>query len=351
MFCTPLPPVLSISLIVTSCKKEDALGSVDNIPGLGGDAWAPGAIDAWIPLEEGTLTPKTEIVTDESGFGVISAGADHHVTKTWSETTGKGVIRPTSFGYLLLAGLGTASTPTLSETGVYVHDFTVKNDNNHPTMTIIHDDATQEEQALYNMVDTLSISGEAGDYLRFDTKITGKLPTNTTGNTPAFLTANETPFLVSRASIKFASNIAGLSGATAVPVQNFTLNIEKNLQQIFSTLATGTEALDFASQHNQDFRVSGDFEIVYDNVTYRDLAIAGTKQAIEISITGRNLIGATKYETLVFQIASSVFTEWDKDTNNDSIVTQSFGFDASYKLTETKMITASLTNTKATIYA
>src|SRR6266576_6208848 len=39
---------LSIGIIVTSCKKDDALGSVDNIPGLGGDTWTPGAIDKWI---------------------------------------------------------------------------------------------------------------------------------------------------------------------------------------------------------------------------------------------------------------------------------------------------------------
>ena len=39
---------LSIAAMVASCKKEDALGNVDNIPGLGGDTWAPGAIDAWI---------------------------------------------------------------------------------------------------------------------------------------------------------------------------------------------------------------------------------------------------------------------------------------------------------------
>ena len=39
---------LSMAIIVTSCKKEAALGSVDNIPGLGGDTWTPGAIDAWI---------------------------------------------------------------------------------------------------------------------------------------------------------------------------------------------------------------------------------------------------------------------------------------------------------------
>jgi len=39
---------LSLGMIVFSCKKEEALGSVDNIPGLGGDVWTPGAIDAWI---------------------------------------------------------------------------------------------------------------------------------------------------------------------------------------------------------------------------------------------------------------------------------------------------------------
>ena len=40
--------VLSMTLIIFSCKKEDELGSVDNIPGLGGDTWVPGPIDKWI---------------------------------------------------------------------------------------------------------------------------------------------------------------------------------------------------------------------------------------------------------------------------------------------------------------
>ncbi|MEO6328474.1 MAG: putative zinc-binding metallopeptidase [Ginsengibacter sp.] len=39
---------LSVVVFMASCKKEDALGSVDNIPGLGGDAWTPGVIDKWI---------------------------------------------------------------------------------------------------------------------------------------------------------------------------------------------------------------------------------------------------------------------------------------------------------------
>ncbi|MEP7373603.1 MAG: substrate import-associated zinc metallohydrolase lipoprotein [Chitinophagaceae bacterium] len=40
--------VLSMTIVTASCKKEDPLGSVDNIPGLGGDTWVPGPIDNWI---------------------------------------------------------------------------------------------------------------------------------------------------------------------------------------------------------------------------------------------------------------------------------------------------------------
>lgn len=39
---------LSLAIIIASCYKEDELGSVDNIPGLGGDTWTPGPIDKWI---------------------------------------------------------------------------------------------------------------------------------------------------------------------------------------------------------------------------------------------------------------------------------------------------------------
>jgi substrate import-associated zinc metallohydrolase lipoprotein len=37
-----------ILAVLVSCKKEDPLPSVDNIPGLGGDTWAEGPIDTWI---------------------------------------------------------------------------------------------------------------------------------------------------------------------------------------------------------------------------------------------------------------------------------------------------------------
>ncbi|MBD0375694.1 MAG: putative zinc-binding metallopeptidase [Flavisolibacter sp.] len=43
----PLLVVLTI-LLFASCKKEEPLGNVDAISGLGGDVWAQGPIDKWI---------------------------------------------------------------------------------------------------------------------------------------------------------------------------------------------------------------------------------------------------------------------------------------------------------------
>ncbi|MDB5246541.1 MAG: hypothetical protein JWQ40_935 [Segetibacter sp.] len=40
--------VLPLALFASSCKKEEALGPIDNIPGLGGDTWASTSTDRWI---------------------------------------------------------------------------------------------------------------------------------------------------------------------------------------------------------------------------------------------------------------------------------------------------------------
>mgnify|MGYP007125359886 CR=1 FL=1 len=319
--------------------------------GMEATAGTAGAIDAWVPFETASLKPMTNLEKDPSGINNIAGLMDAHVTKTWGEFEAKGIVRPTSIGWFILSALGTSAAPALQETGVYKHAFTVKNDNAHPTFTIIHDNATAEEQCLYTMLDELTISGDAGQYARFDVKATGRLPASATGNTPTFTATGETPFLTSKASIKFATNIAGITGATRVPCQSFKVTIEKNLEQIFSTSADGTEALNFSTQHNQDLWVKWDFEIVYDLNTYRDLANAGTLQALEIQLEGRTLIGATKYENITIQLASVVLEDWGRSDDNNGIVTQSFGFSALYKLAESKMITIDVTNAKSTQYS
>ena len=123
--------------------------------GVGIEATAGTAVaaQAFIPLETGKLKPNVTLVKDESGIGNIASISDAHVTKTMSEFEGKGIVRPTSIGYLLLATLGQVAAPTIVETGVYSHAFTIKNTNSHPTLTIVHDNQTEEENSAYQMIE------------------------------------------------------------------------------------------------------------------------------------------------------------------------------------------------------
>ena len=322
--------------------------------GLGMEA-TPGTadtIDIWLPFEEVNFKPMATIVKDPSGIGTITSDNDAHMTKMWTEIEGKAILRPTSIGWLLLGTMGTAAAPTLLETGVYKHSFTLLNTNAHKSYTVIHDDQTQEERALYCMIDELGISGAVGEYARLELKMKGRKTADTTGNSPSFLSTGENPFMVSRLGVKFATNIAGIGAASVVPVQNMKMTISKNLEQIFSTASDNTvDATDFATQHNQNFEIKGDFEMVYDSKVYRDAYLAGTKQAIQFLFQGRALIGATKYETIDIQLASTVLEDWGRSTDANGIVTQSFGFTALYKLSEALMLTIDIQNAKSSQYA
>jgi substrate import-associated zinc metallohydrolase lipoprotein len=44
----PILLAFILTASITSCKKDDDLGNIDNIPGLGGDTWVKTAIDHWI---------------------------------------------------------------------------------------------------------------------------------------------------------------------------------------------------------------------------------------------------------------------------------------------------------------
>jgi hypothetical protein len=86
-----------------------------------------------------------------------------------NEFTGKGIAKNQTIGWLLLMALGTAGAPTLAETGVYTHAFSMKNDNNHPAATIARVASTMQ-QSSYNMLDSLSMIFQVGQQVKFEVK-------------------------------------------------------------------------------------------------------------------------------------------------------------------------------------
>lgn len=101
---------------------------------------------------------------------------------------------------------------------------------------------------------------------------------------------------------------------------------------------------------NQEFRVSGDFEAIYDANTYRDLFTANTKKALQIEITGSTLIGATQYNKITIQFAQVMFDSWDRSGGNDELVSQTLGFQGEYSFGDTQTMNVVLQNTKSANY-
>jgi hypothetical protein len=315
--------------------------------GLGFEATRGTAVSAsdWIPVESGSLTHTIEKVKDTSGFGIIDEISDSHITKETSELSVDGIARSQSIGHLLKLALGTAGTATLVETGVYSHAFTRLNTNQHPTITAYLNNGTADERAPFHILDSLSINTVVGDYVKFSASTMGS-KIESTSATPSFATGNtDEQFLASKAVVKFASNIAGLSGASAVPLQSINLTISKNPEQI---MAVGSTTVNDAV--NQQFGVAGDFEMVHDGNTYRDLFTANTKRAIQIEITGSVLIGATQYSKLIIQVAQAGLDSWERSDDNNAIIRETVGFTAEYSFGDTQTMNVFLQNKKSTNY-
>lgn len=101
---------------------------------------------------------------------------------------------------------------------------------------------------------------------------------------------------------------------------------------------------------NQQFGVTGDFEVVYDANTYRDYFTANTKRAIQIEIEGATLIGATKYNKLTIQLAQVHLESWERSSGNNDLVSETIGFVGEYSFGDTQTMNATLVNTKSSNY-
>ena len=71
---------------------------------------------------------------------------------------------------------------------------------------------------------------------------------------------------------------------------------------------------------------------------------------MSITLTGKTLVGATKYNTLTLTFPSIVIEDWDRKLSNNDIGMQTFGFTALYSVADTSTASALIQNTIATQY-
>lgn len=295
----------------------------------------------WVPVQGYSVDDKVEYVKNDSAMGRIEEFNDADIVKLWSEGDYEGKIFLSSVGAELVATFGASpSSAQRTTTGVYDHDFSVQNDNNHKALTVCYEDAIQERSFPFSMVKSWALDITVDDYIKRSISFIGKKSSSST-HTPAF--TNEIEFIPSQVIFKTASTQAGLGAASAINVTSFNMEISKNTEAFYAL--GSNEPQDII---NKQFGVTGSVELYFEDVTQRDLVFNGTHKAMRIDMIDTGTIIGTSGShnpQLYFDLNDVIFEEFDRSWDANDPLTQTLNFEALYSLADASMITARLTNT------
>lgn len=186
------------------------------------------------------------------------------------------------------------------------------------------------------MIESLTISANAGEYATFSVSFKSK-PEATATHTVTYTVDN---MLLAKHSIfKQATNLAGLSGATANCIQSFEITFTKNLEDIYCM--GDTDVIDFV---NKQFSIEGSFTAYFDADTFRVFQQAGTERALQFQLVDTSVtIGATN-PTLTVSLPLASLTEFSRSMGNDEVVTQTCTFKGLYSQADGSAVNVSLIN-------
>lgn len=297
------------------------------------------AASIWYPRMSGDLNGRVEMLDNESAMGVLEDVNQADVVAQFAEFSLEAKVRDLGYGYFLLNLFGQVSTVAVSgDASVKDHTFTILQNNQHPSLTLVENNAVQDLAYANAMQDSHELKIEANGYMSFTADGEAKYPTNATA-TPAHTDENE--FVGRMVSVKFASTVAGLTGATATgKVRTASISFNKNIERVHALGSVDPEDI-----YNKQFGVKGELEIAWENNTFIDYMKNGTLQSMQLKATNTGkTIGTLSNPTLTFEFASVSFREISRNLDNDGIVVQTIAFNAVRSLGDGFMVRAILRN-------
>lgn len=301
---------------------------------------AESSVDFYLPKVSLSIDDGIDQAIDESSIGVIEDATGAAIIAKFAEGEIEGNVYDKSFGLILLAALGSVSTSGPSQTTVYTHSFTVLQSAQHPSLTLFLDDPNQDYKYALAMLQSLDLDVMLGQYARYRAAFRSKVGATAT-LTPSYSTENH--FLPQHGSVKLATNLSGLGAASAIDIRSIKLSVAKNIED-----DRKLGSLDASDILNKQIAVEGTVELVFTDNTFKTEMLADTAKAMRIRLSNTDVtIGSSLNPQLTIDLAKVKVTSFERNYENDGIVTAAVDFKAFYSLGDTAMITAELINEQA----
>lgn len=320
-------------LLQIGLAKESVRGTVES------------AATYWLQTDDFNVMEKDERVTNEQTLGVIEASQGEDIVRQWAEVTYKAPIGDKHFGLVLYGLLGALSTGDNADSDASIKDhvFTVAQNAQHQAVSIFKNDplAAADYKHALGCIQSLEINYEQGKYLEYTVTYSAKK-----GATATLTVSNTTEnrFLPQHVVFKMASAQSGLTAASATVIKSLKLKFEKNLEPDF--VLGSVAPADFL---NKQVAISGELEAIWtDEATLKTPTLAGTKKALRMDMINTDVtIGSAANPQLRIDLHKVVFADHSTPVKLHDIMLESVGFTAHYDVSDSKMITATLTNAVA----
>jgi len=291
---------------------------------------------------DGDFKPRAEKVINDSAIGVLADANDSALVKEWAEGDLTSKFTPDAGGLLLLAGFGNVVTSDNVDANAIVKDhlFTMSENNQHPSFTLVRKEANKNERYALATCRKWEMEVMVGEYVKVTTGWISKKGVTGTDNITYL---NDTEFVPKYAALRRAANVAGLTGGTDTKVRRFKVTIEKTVADDYVFGSTSPDDF-FVTQ----YAITGEIELRYETTGEYDLYAGDTKNALRLSLVNTDVtIGTAARPGLVLQMPTISATEWDVDQGKDAVVMQTVGIKGLYDVATAQAIQATLTNTVA----
>lgn len=290
-----------------------------------GTATAP---EYYIPYNSISFDEKTVVVDSEGAFGQIADSYESYVVKKYAEGEFEYDLDDKAIGTILSAVAGAA--PSSAGSTNYVHTYTLANTNQHQSLSLLVQDPNLTKLFRLAMVDKFTIKVEPEGLVKCTVGFRSAMGKDWSTVSPTY-TALGNKFIHSMFSFKLAADTSSLAVAAGVNLNNFELTISKNVQD-FQDLGTATPS----DILNKQLQVEGNFEIGYNDATYKDYVSGGSTKAMEVKFT----YGAANYLTI--QLPKVRFANWEPNKGLNDIVSEKIEFKGLYDVVNSANVISTL---------